>query len=219
MHHCSLVMGDQVNISGAFYIFLPLPLLTAWDPAWSHPIVYSILFILLYVFNSYYVKVVVYLNYVSVDVTSWMGIQRRCLLFSLSSWSVSGSWWSSSHRCVGLCELHDVHYINTDTQYVPYMQCVMFDCIYIMITLSLGIWVQWVVPAADPWTCPLLSIWKLPWQQSETERGVAVSPTHTHFCRVFVFCVGLFFWSLPHFLTSIGYRDDNSETYSSVLKG
>lgn len=47
---------------------------------------------------------------------------------------------------------------------------------YFIINLSLGFWVQRVVPAADPWTRPLLPIWKLPWQQSEAEGGLAVSP-------------------------------------------
>lgn len=82
------------------------------------------------------------------------------------------------------------------------MQRGVFYCIYLMITLSLGIWVQRVVPAADSWTRPLLSIWKLPWQQSETERGVAVSPAHTRLCRVVVFCVGCFFFFFKVFCAS-----------------
>ena len=47
-----------------------------------------------------------------------------------------------------------------------------------------GVRVQRVVPAADPWTRPFLSIWKLPWQQSEAEGGAAVSRTRTHLFHV-----------------------------------
>lgn len=109
-------------------------------------------------------------------VTSWTGIQRRCRLSSLSFWSVSGSWPSSFHRCARVCELSDPCLVFK--QWCVLWQDMLY-CIYSEITISAGIWVQWVVPAADPWTHPFLSVWKLPRQQSETERRVAVSPIHT----------------------------------------
>lgn len=60
----------------------------------------------------------------------------------------------------------------TDLHYLLSMCLIVF---HLIMALSLGFWVQRVVPAADPWACALLSVWKLPREQSEAERGVAVS--------------------------------------------
>lgn len=110
------------------------------------------------------VHIIPYLDCMLSGVTNWTGIRKKCLLFSLNSSSASGSWLSSSHRWVGECELRKI-----------YIYFLCFFCFYLSKTLRLGVWVQRVVPAADPRTCSLLSIWKLPWQQSEAERRVAVS--------------------------------------------
>lgn len=103
----------------------------------------------------------------TVGVTSWMGIQKRCLLFLLSFLNVCGSWQNSSLRYVAASQL----------SISPQFQ--IFTAHGHQTSSPLGVWIQRVVPAADSRARSLLPVWKLSRQQPEAERRAAVSETQS----------------------------------------